>query len=185
MSASRDALRAQLATKEHDAIQNIADWLATAQKAIPAYTPAGQMFSLGHTGLPGSVDAAESADIGGKAVRLKPGTQISVEGEAPVSSDKPFTIAAWISIPNTKKDTLLASETEKVSGGGSDEKRKQGWTLRVDKGNLGLYDLAPEIEIHGPDGKSISARPLPNTSLRPARGITSSRHTTAAGTGAG
>jgi Protein of unknown function (DUF1553)/Protein of unknown function (DUF1549)/Planctomycete cytochrome C/Concanavalin A-like lectin/glucanases superfamily len=79
---------------------------------------------------------------------------------SPIEYNKPFTIAAWIFVADSKEAVTIASQLTTIPGSKPEDEKHRGWTLKVDKGNLGLYSVAPTIYFTGSDG-GISGRPAP------------------------
>jgi len=167
LNSRRADLTNQIAARRHEELQNISDWLKTAQDAARSYRPESEIFALNDSPLPENVDVTDSVEVGGKTVRLKPGVRAEVAGTPALESDKPFTIATWIYIPKLKQETTVASQLDNLPDGPDGKRRQRGWSLRITKGNLGLYDPAPAIYLTDTDGKTISARPSPEYRFKP------------------
>ncbi len=101
------------------------------------------------------------------ALRFRKGGKVTLPGVTAIDSDKPFTISAWIFIPNSKENGTVASQYEMIPDAKSKDRKRRGWALKIDRGNLGLYDQAPTIYFNGVDGKGISARPSPEYKFKP------------------
>jgi hypothetical protein len=149
LSAQRDDLARQVAQERDRALENIASWFETARPKLAAYAPDSQVMSLE------------------PAVRFKNNETQTVPPVSALDFNKPFTIAAWIYIPNAKEDGTVASQLVAIPASKPDESKYRGWALKIDKGNLGIYDHAPTIYFMGADGKGISARPAPQVKFKP------------------
>jgi hypothetical protein len=100
--------------------------------------------------------------------RAEAGAYPATSRLATLEIDRPFTIASWIYICDAKDDIPVASQYDKLPGVKPGEtKRRRGWEIEIDKGNLGLYAHAPALYLRGEDGKTLSARPAPDFILKP------------------
>ena len=101
LNARRADLSRRIGARRHEDLQNIADWLKTAQDDGAFVSARLEMFALNDSQLSRNVeDQLITPEVGGKAVRLQPRRQGRVSPGSPgLESDKPFTIAAWIYIP--------------------------------------------------------------------------------------
>lgn len=167
LTARRANVTEKMAARRHEQLQNIAEWLKTAQDAAHAYRPASEIFALPESQMPENVELADSIDVGGKTLWVKPGVTANVTGGPGLESDRPFTMAAWIHVPKLTHDTTVASQLERLPDGPDGKKRQRGWSLRITRGNLGLYDPAPAIYLTDADDKTISARPSPEYKFKP------------------
>src|SRR3954454_10297634 len=118
-------------------------------------------------GMPAEVAIAEGPSRETDALRFKKGGKATLPAVPAIDSDKPFTISAWIFIPNSKENSTVASQYEMIPDAKSGDRKRRGWALKIDRGNLGIYDHAPTIYFSGVDGKGISARPAPEYKFKP------------------
>jgi hypothetical protein len=159
LNAQRDDLRRKFRAERDEAVQNISAWLENLRPKLGAYMPESQVASF----------APE--------LRFKNNATQTLPAVSALDSNMPFTIAAWIYIPNAKDDATVASQLEVIPDSKStdskpgeakpSEPKHRGWALDIDKGNLGIYDHAPTIYFMGADGNSISARPIPEYKFTP------------------
>jgi hypothetical protein len=169
LTAGHDELRTRYNAERNKAIADVASWVAKVQPEAAAYTPDSQVAALNPqtAQISGPVEVAETAEIGAEAFRFKKDAKVTFPSVPAIEFDRPFTIAAWIYFPKSKDDGILASQMEVLPGATEKGRKRRGWLLRIDRGNLGLYDHAPAIYLYGADGKSISARPAPQHAFQP------------------
>jgi hypothetical protein len=180
LSAQRDELSRKFAAQRDQASQDISAWLERVRPKAASYAPESQVMALhvddgltvNRTGVfepvrvPGGVEILKAPEADTKALRFH-GGDLTLPPIAAIDSHKPFTIAAWIFIPDTKEDGTLISQYETGKDSKTGELRRRGWALRIDKGNLGIYDHAPTVYFRGADGDGISARPVPQFKFKP------------------
>jgi hypothetical protein len=181
LTVQRDALNQKLAAERDRAVQNISTWLDGIRTKAASYAPESQVMALQVSGqvsvaaggaaqpieIPAEVAVAEGPSGPTDALRFKKGGKITLPAVPAIDSDKPFTIAAWIFIPNSKDNGTVVSQYEIIPDAKNRDRKRRGWALKIDKGNLGLYDHAPTIYFSGVDGKGISARPAPEYKFKP------------------
>ncbi len=117
--------------------------------------------------LPDGVTATDEPATEGRALRFAKGAKVTLANVPEVDAGKPFTIASWIYIPETKDAVAVASQYDTLDGDKPGEKKHRGWRMTLDSGNLGLYPHTPSLYLMGEDGKSISARPVPDFRFKP------------------
>ncbi|MFL6447516.1 MAG: DUF1553 domain-containing protein [Bryobacteraceae bacterium] len=181
LTEKRDALREKLRSERDRAVRDIDSWLEGLRTKAAAYAPGSQVMALQVAEnvrvanrsdaqaieIPAEVAVSEGPSGEMDALRFKSGGKVAIPPVAAIDSDKPFTIAAWIFIPNSKENGSVASQYEMIPDPKTRERKRRGWTLRIDRGNLGLYDRAPTIYFSGIDGKGISGRPAPEYKFTP------------------
>lgn len=181
LNAQRDDLSRKLDAQREQAVKNIAAWLDDAKPKLASYAPESQVMALDVSDavkisrgrdlqrleLPKGVDLIEAPGVDGAAVRFNDEGKLSLPPVGAIDSNKAFTISAWVFIPNVKDDGTVASQREALPSTKDDEHKWRGWALKIDKGNLGLYEHAPTIYLNGGDGKGISARPAPQYKFKP------------------
>ncbi len=181
LTAQRDDLARKFATERDQAIQNISSWLERVRPEAGSYAPKSQVLALQisdgisvarsgdveRVAVPQEVEIIDAPLAETRALRFKNGGKVAIPAVSAIDSNEPFTIAAWIFIPNAKENGTVASQYETVSESKEGEHKRRGWALKIDKGNLGLYDHAPTIYFNGVDGKGISGRPAPEYRFKP------------------
>ena len=181
LTAQRESLAAQFAVQRKQALQNIDAWVDEVRPKAAPYAPDSQIMALQVSdrvsvtrrgeaepvSLPSEVEIAEAQTADARALRFKKDGKVLIPAVPAIDSDKAFTIAAWVFIPETKENGAVASQYETIPDPKSDDKNRRGWALKIDKGNLGIYDHAPTIYFSGVDGKGISGRPAPEYKFKP------------------
>jgi hypothetical protein len=181
LNAQRKALREKLADARKQSLESIKQWLPKADPQAASYAPGNQVFALrvsddlravGRQGAqpvsrPEQVELIEAPDIDAKALRFKKEGSLDLPAVSEFDPDKPFTIAMWFYMPNSKEDGPIASQWENLPKEKDGESLHRGWLIRMDKGNLGIYDHRPSVYLSGADGKGISAWPAPEYKFKP------------------
>jgi len=182
LTAQEDSLTAELASERSKASQSIADWLSNISAKAASYAPASQVlqFQVSEEGaksvrsgveqpvsLSKEVSVIDTSVPGAKGLQFAKGGKVTLPAVSEIDSNKPFTIAAWIFFPKSDETGAVASQFDVLPGEKQGETKHRGWTLKIDKGNLGIYDHAPTIYFNGPDGKGISGRPAPEYKFIP------------------
>jgi uncharacterized membrane-anchored protein YhcB (DUF1043 family) len=181
LTAQHKALLQQFDAERRGALRTIGAWLERGGPKPASYAPDSQVMALhvsDHVSvtragavqpiaIPGEVTVVEAPPAETKALRFRKGTKVTLAAVPEIDSDKPFTIATWISFPDSKEDSTAASQYEPVGDSKSGEQKHRGWALKIDKGNLGIYGHAPTIYFNGVDGKGISGRPAPEYKFKP------------------
>jgi hypothetical protein len=181
LNQQRKALRDKLAGDRKSALESIRDWLPQIDKQASSYVPENQVLALGISDkftiagkqssraipTPQQVDIIDVPEISAKAIRFEKEGGVNLSALPAFDTDKPFTIAMWIYMPDSKESGTIASEWEKMPTDKKDESKHRGWVLRMDKGNLGIYEHAPSFYLNGADGKGISARAIPEYKFKP------------------
>jgi len=162
LNAQRAELQEQFASERERALQSIRDWLDGVRGQAAFYKIEDEHYM---PSIP-NAEKAELPEIGAPPLRFQKDQKATAPSDPAIDSLKPFTIAMWISFPDTKDDGAVLSQLAIVSEK-DDQKIHNGWLLKIDKGNLGLYDHAPAIYLNGTDGKGISARPIPEYKFKP------------------
>ncbi|MBV9083757.1 MAG: DUF1553 domain-containing protein [Acidobacteriaceae bacterium] len=177
----RDAVMQSFSAERKKALADIGSWLEKAQQQARAYAPESQALALQVSGnatvaepgevqpvaLPKEAEIVDGPSAATRAIQFKTRGKVALPATSDIDYDKPFTIATWIFIPDSKDDGAVASQLGAIPESGKGEPKHRGWTLRIDKGNLSLYDRAPSIYLMGADGKGISGHPAPEYKLRP------------------
>ncbi|MBV9266540.1 MAG: DUF1553 domain-containing protein, partial [Acidobacteriaceae bacterium] len=181
LTAEDKALRQQLATERERANGNIGEWLDGIRKKAAKYAPPSQVMavqiaddvralrsrSARRLSIPATVKIQDAPDLETKALYFTEGGKITLPAVPNIDSNRQFTISTWIFIPNSKEDGTIASELDLLPDSKAGEKRRRGWSLKIDKGNLGIYEHAPTIYFYGADRKGISGRPAPEYRFKP------------------
>lgn len=179
--AQRTILTQNFTTDRDRAIQQIATWTNDFRATAVAWRPKSQVLgvSVGDqvmvehgtqaqaVAVPKEVQVEDAAATGGKALRFGANAKVTFGGVPAIDSDKPFTIATWFYLPDSKDDGMIASQYETFKDAKTGEQKRHGWWLRIDRGNLGIHGHAPAIYFSGADGKGISARPIPEVKFKP------------------
>jgi len=181
LTAQRGALNEKLAAEHDRAVEHISTWVDGIRTKAVSFAPESQVMALQVSGqvsvstgsdaqrveIPAEVEIAEGPSGETDALRFKKGGKVTLPAVPAIDSDKAFTISAWIFIPNSKENGTVASQYEMIPDAKSKDRKRRGWALKIDRGNLGLYDFAPTIYFNGVDGKGISARPAPEYKFNP------------------
>ena len=181
LSAERDDLNARFLAERDRAVQDISAWLDGIRPKAASYAPESQVMALRVSGqvsvakgadsqvveTPAEVATAPSPSGEMDALRFKKGGKVMLPAVPAIDSDRPFTISAWVFIPNSKENGTVVSQYEMIPDGKSKERKRRGWALKIDRGNLGIYDRGPTVYFSGVDGKGISARPTPEYKFKP------------------
>jgi len=176
LNAQRADLARKLATERNQALQHIDAWLEGVRAKALAYAPGSQAIALQisdgvsvardgnleRVTVPPEAEVADSPLAESRALRFKNGGKVTLPAVPAIDSNKAFTISAWIFIPNTKEDGTVISQYETAG-----EHKRRGWAVKIDKGNLGIYDNAPTVYFNGADGSGISGRPIPEYKFKP------------------
>ena len=169
LTTTHDLLARQYKEAHSKAIQDISSWLDGIRAQAGSYSPPSQVAALNTStaALSGNVEVIDAATPDTKALRFHKDGKATIPSVPAIDSAKPFTIAAWIYMPGSKEDGALASQMELLPESTEKDRKRRGWLLRIDKGNLGIYDHAPTIYFNGADGKGISGRPAPQVKFQP------------------
>ncbi len=170
LTTQRDDLARKLAAKRSQALENISAWLEGVRPKAASYAPDSQVMALqisDDMSAAAGVEIVDAPVADTRALRFRKGSKVALPAVSAIDSNKPFTIAAWIFIPDTKEDGTVVSQYETVWESKEGERKRRGWALKIDKGNLGIYDHAPTIYFKGTDGKGISGRPAPEYKFQP------------------
>ncbi|MBV8898030.1 MAG: DUF1549 domain-containing protein, partial [Acidobacteriaceae bacterium] len=150
LNTQRAELAGQYEAEREQALRDISTWLERVRPRAESYTPASEAMELRvddgvdvvRNGIsqplraPGGVEIVEAPAAGTKALEFK-ASSLTIPATASIDSTKPFTIAAWIFIPDSKSDGNVLSEYEMGTNSKTGERKSHGWTLRIDRGNLG------------------------------------------------
>jgi Protein of unknown function (DUF1553)/Protein of unknown function (DUF1549)/Planctomycete cytochrome C/Concanavalin A-like lectin/glucanases superfamily len=181
LTERRDELARTFDAERMGALKEISAWLDGARAKAAVYAPESQVMALEvsdgvsvrregdvqRVAIPKEVEISDAAAAESGAIRFEKDGKIEIPAIPAVDSNKPFTIAAWVFLPNKKEDGTVISQLEPAPSEKEGEHKRRGWILKIDKGNLGLYDHAPAIYFYGAEGKGISARPIPQYKFKP------------------
>lgn len=181
LSAQRNELARKFAAERNQALENISSWLERVRPKADSYAPESQVIALQisegvsvargndveRVAIPPEVEIADAPVAETKALRFQKDGKVTIPAVVAIDSDKQFTIAAWIFIPDSKEDGTVASQYEVIPESKEGDHKRHGWALKIDKGNLGIYDHAPTVYFNGADDKGISARPIPEYKFKP------------------
>lgn len=179
--AQRTILMQNFTTDRNRAIQQISSWLEGFRASALRWKPESQVLGVTASdhitverasrtdtlALPEDVEVEDAPALGGQALRFHPNTKVTFAGVPAIDTDKSFSIATWFYLPDAKEDATIASQYETSKDPKTGDEKRRGWWLRIDRGNLGLYDHAPSVYLRGADGKGISARPIPEFKFKP------------------
>lgn len=160
LTTERQHLRDQLATERSRELGQIQAWIAS----FPAPNTDGDVLANSTVHNVNTIDAPA---LDGKALQFTKDSSLEVNNAPRVDSDRPFSIATWIYIPELKEDCTVASQLDTLPGSKPGEKKHRGWKVRLDTGNLGLYSRAPTLYLVGDDGEQVSERPLTEMVFKP------------------
>jgi len=181
LTAERHDLNGKFAAERDRAVQDIGAWLDGFRTKAASYAPDSQVMALQVSGqvsvrttggsqpieLPAEVATAEGPSGDTDALHFKKGGKVTLPAVPGIDSDRPFTISTWVFIPKSKENGTVASQYEMIPDVNSKDRKRRGWALKIDRGNLGIYDHAPTVYFSGVDGKGISARPTPEYKFKP------------------
>ncbi len=159
LEAQRANLKSALASAQSDSNAAFESWLRSPERrqiAPPFASSRLRDLDLDKQLLPASVTLGDGPPGVGKALHFGTEGAIKLPNVPEIDTDKPFTIAAWITIPKVNQSYGLASQLES----------KKGWSVAVTSNNSEPSTLS--IKLEGSDGKYISAQPAPNYGLKPA-----------------
>lgn len=179
--AERSILMQNVDAARAKAMSSITDWLPAFGGKAAAFAPEAQVLQLQvadgasakrntavePVSIPREVEIANVPETGVKALRFKDGGKVLLSAVPAIEYNRPFTISTWVFMPKAKTDGVVASQWETVQDPKTGEHKRRGWALKIDKGNLGIYDDAPTVYFTGADGKGISGRPAPEYKFKP------------------
>ncbi len=177
LNGRRDALRKELAAERDHSLSDIEQWIASpARAAIASDSASPQLLTLTvgnqveatlSSGKPEILALPQEATIidapaaDGKALLFNQGSKLTLPNVPGIDTDRPFTISSWMYLSKTKGNGAVANQYDTIKGDKPASTKQRGWRLSLESGNLGLYPRAPTLSLMGDDGKSISARPVP------------------------
>src|SRR3954469_17577979 len=181
LTAQRGALNEKLAAEHDRAVEHISTWVDGIRTKAVSFAPESQVMALQVSGqvsvstgsdaqrveIPAEVEIAEGPSGETDALRFKKGGKVTLPAVPAIDSDKAFTISAWIFIPNSKENGTVASQYEMIPDAKSKDRKRRGWALKIDRGNVGRDVQAPTIYCSGVYGKGISWRPAPEYKFKP------------------
>lgn len=180
LNAEIEKLQADLFARRNRAPAQIQEWLAS----LSTQTPLAPLFARdprldltdraawlrgearAELTLGNGVTLAGAPETGGKALAFDKNGTVTLPHVDEVRVDRPFTIAAWLYVPELKEDAVVAQQIQKSEGAKPGETKTRGWRISLDSGNLGIYHRAPAIYLFGEDGASISARAAPEVTFQ-------------------
>ncbi len=145
-------------------------WLKSDARADLKTEPAPAAFVANPANipnLPAGVTVGDGPKLNSHAFHFDKDGVMSFREAPSFSSDKPLTVSAWIYVPKKISGYTIASQIEITPGSKPEDKKRQGWTLDIAKGNIGLESIAPGFRISGFDGKFLGARPGADLALKP------------------
>jgi hypothetical protein len=168
LTAAQPQLQQTFANAREDALRSIDSWLDKVRPQARSYAPEGQVERVDMAAVEtnAAVEKFVAPEVDGTALKFKKEGSAAIPAVEAFEYNKPLTISAWIYMPDTKDTQTVMSQLETLTDKDGNKKHK-GWVIRIDKGNLGLYDHAPALYFNGPDGKGISARPIPAVKFKP------------------
>ncbi len=168
LTAEQPVLQQRFAVAREDALRSIESWLDKVRPRVASYALDGQVAAvdMATLGTNAAVEKSVAPEVDTAVLRFKKEGSVTIPAGDAIEYNKPFAISAWIYMPDTQDTQTVMSQLETFTDKDGDKKHK-GWVIRIDKGNLSLYDHAPAVYFNGTDGKGISARPIPAVKFKP------------------